>query len=286
MPNLVSHPLHGIGEIVGRRCNGFEIKIRFNHGVTRWVKFNEIIQLKNQDRQSQLPSSPSPELQVCESWQIESKPVDCHQFKARRIIEAFRHGLMPHDCVTDFTYGRDLQLRQIRDWLDNPAQGTNLLIGSYGSGKTHLLHYLHHHLIEQDFAVAHVEVDVDSSPFSRPKKVYHQVVKSLAFKKGGETRDFQWLVREGIRRRLINDHRYFCYLDNNDPVVWNWIEGGESSTKPWENEMNRISKNIYSYLPSLYDYGTAANIYCYLLSSLGWLVTQKPFQTKRTCYSI
>ena len=50
-----------------------------------------------------------------------------------------------------------------------------------------------------------------------------------------------------------------CFTNIED--LWDWIEARESRAKPW---------GFFSLLPGLYDYSTAANIYCYLLSSLGW----------------
>ena len=36
------------------------------------------------------------------------------------------------------------------------------------------------------------------------------------------------------------------------------------------NKWETYERNKYSYLPCLYNYNNVANLYCYLLSSLGW----------------
>jgi hypothetical protein len=65
---------------------------------------------------------------------------------------------------------------------------------------------------------------------------------------------------------LVNSGKDFDHLDYlhwvvsllmqcyDDTSIWNWIEGQPG----------------YYYFPSLYDHGTAANIYCHILSEMAW----------------
>ena len=66
----------------------------------------------------------------------------------------------------------------------------------------------------------------------------------------------------------MRDHRYFEELvgRESDEVLWQWIEARESDARPWRFYYGWA----YDSLPRLYDYSTASNIYCYLLSALGW----------------
>ena len=62
------------------------------------------------------------------------KPLsDDPKFKSRRMVEAFRLGIVPYDCVEEFTFGRDKEIKQINEWLDDPNEGTMLIIGEYGT---------------------------------------------------------------------------------------------------------------------------------------------------------
>ena len=77
---------------------------------------------------------------------------------------------------------------------------------------------------------------------------------------------FRSFLKEALSMGAFGDHLYFKHLrEYGDEKVWDWIEGRESIIRPW-----RSDDWLYPSLPGLYDYSTAANIYCYLLSGLGW----------------
>ncbi len=68
-------------------------------------------------------------------------PPNIERFKSRRMVEAFRLGIVPYDCVSDFIFGRAEEIQILTDWLDQPDSNAMLTVGEYGTGKTHLLHY-------------------------------------------------------------------------------------------------------------------------------------------------
>lgn len=211
---------------------------------------------------------------------IVSLPSKDSKFKSRRMLEAFRLGIVPYDCVGEFTFGRDEEVRKITKWLDASKESTMLIIGEYGTGKTHLLHYAIGHAIQKGFAVAWVEMDPNEAPFYKPKRVYSRLVQNFKYRstQDGQLKGFRSFLKEVLAKGAFKDHLYFKYLDERflefleEEIVWEWIEGKETIPRPveWVETNWGYMKNRYKFLPGLYDYSTAANIYCYLLSGLGW----------------
>ncbi len=253
-PAIVIHPSYGRGEVIGSRANGFELQVRFSAGVVRWVRRDQVefevgvIASRSHPRQA--------------NGLLKKPPY------ARRIIEALRMGIVPDSEVARFTFGRDSEIADLKAWFGDQTDGARFIVGTYGTGKTHLLHYLRTTALQAGYAVALVEMDGSESPFSRPKRVYSQVVQNLEVPVPDKStrQRFRDFIRRVKREGLLNDHPYFKHLQaqTGDDYVWNWIEGREDAHRP------RTEEADYRDLPGLYNFGTAANIYCNLLSGLSW----------------
>lgn len=254
---IVNHPKYGRGEVKQSRYKGFELYVQFQDGLTRWVRLDEVEEMGTSSPliTTLLTSPPTP-------------PTD-EAFKSRRIVEAFRLGIVPHDCVDEFTFGRQDEIELLMDWLNSQEEATLLLVGEYGSGKTHLLNYAYGRALQEGFAVAYVEMDANEAPFHKPKRVYSRLVQTFRYrsKKDQQTKRFRDFLREVLAKGALKDHKYFGKLigRESDETLWDWVEARELIIRPWS-----FYDWIYSCLPGLYDYSTAANIYCYLLNALGW----------------
>lgn len=191
------------------------------------------------------------------------------QFACRKVIEALRLGIVPDSEVRHFTFGRDREIKQLTDWLNerNHNDGVRFIVGSYGSGKTHLLNCLRAHAIRQGYAVASIEIDSQETTFAKPKRVYRQVTQSFRAKlpQSNKIIRFRDFLRYTLSRNLLRDHPYFRFVSDNE-AVWQWIEGHDDAVYPDNDPRNKP--------PKLYPYSNAANIYCNLLSSLGWASQQ------------
>lgn len=122
-----------------------------------------------------------------------------------------------------------------------------------------------------------MELDPQETPFHKPKRIYRHLVKNFRYQtQEGRINRFRDFVKEVVDRGGFTDNIYFSYVkkfERNSPhlqdKIWNWIEAAEAKeVKPlpagyWEDFH-------FQNFPGLYDYSTAANVYCYLLSSLGW----------------
>ena len=249
----VVHPRYGRGVVLQRRHKGFELLVDFD-GVRRWVRIDELQEAEL------LPPIPH----------FSPPPEHDEHFRSRRMIEAFRLGIVPYDCVEDFTFGREREVKRIAQWLSSQSEqsGTMLVVGEYGSGKTHLLHYALGRALREGFAVSWVEMDPNEAPFHKPKRVYRQLIQNMRYPLGGTSLgNFRDFLKRAFSLGALKDHKYFRRImgRESDETLWEWIEARESSIRP-----GSFYDWTYNSLPGLYDYSTAANIYCYLLSALGW----------------
>lgn len=253
---IVNHSKYGHGIVKQSRYKDFELLVQFQDGLTRWVRFDELEQIATTPQIASL-STPLPTLPINEA------------FKSRRMIEAFRLGIVPYDCVEDFTFGRQEESKELMNWLNINNENVLLLVGEYGTGKTHLLHYAYWRALQEGFAVAYVAMDPNEVPFHKPKRVYSHLIQTFRYysKDSNQNKSFRDFIRETITRGVFKDHAYFKHLINkdSDEAVWNWIEALESVIRPYN--LNNLD---YFNLPGLYDYSNTVNIYCYLLSALGW----------------
>ncbi len=307
------HPRYGRGEVIRVRHKGFELQVAFERGLTLWVRRDEVqnsvllppFAVGDRVRHPVFGEGRVVSITPCtysgkktfvikvhfdevglkellqdverlDKVKVESTIDADEKFKYRRMIEAFRLGIVPYDCVEDFTYGRDEEIKQISEWLECSGENVMLVIGEYGAGKTHLLHYAIGRAIYNNFAVAWVEMDPNEAPFHKPKRVYNHLIQNFRYydSQTGQLKRFRDFLKQVLADGAFeDDHLYFkCLVGRDEEIFWEWIEGTESIPKPeeWIENPKGYRVNKYSFLPGLYDYSTAANIYCYLLSGLGW----------------
>ena len=302
---LVEHINYGKGKIQKKRFGGFELYVEFEDGIKKWVRRDEVRFLS---KTSILIKHKLSELKFFKE-----------QFKARQIIEALRLGIVPYKYVEEFTFGREDEIKQIKNWLNNPSVGSLAIVGEYGVGKTHLLEHIYFSALSNNWAVSIVELDPNETSFHKPKIIYQKIISSFRFKsQSGDFREFlkeialstkdknigkycshekfkikeynengnliycplyDIIIREGAD--LCKKCKYY-YLNKNsvtlhigyglkehiylgriiekirngidDEYVWEWIEGKSMA---------------YNY-PQMHSYSTCANIYCYILSGIGW----------------
>jgi len=261
MSDIVIHPRYGRGVVKQTRHKDFKLLVAFDDGIPRWVRMDELAEKGILSSTSYVTTVTPNTLPAFSD----------ERFKSRRMIEAFRLGIVPYDCIEEFTFGREKETDILMDWLNNSEESTLLVIGEYGTGKSHLLHYTYGRALQSGFAVAYIEMDPNESPFYKPKQVYSHFVRTLRFRfvQDNQLKGFRDFLKAAIDRGSFENHIYFRHLIGkmSDENLWDWIEASESSIRPWDTDFRNLN---YFSLPGLYDYSTAANIYCYLLSALGW----------------
>jgi hypothetical protein len=194
-------------------------------------------------------------------------PARVHELRA--LFEAFRLGIVPHGSIVDWTFGRDAEVKAIRDWLADQAYGSLVMEGAYGTGKTHLLEVLYAKAIEMGYAVTRVGFDPSEAPAAFPKRVYRRATQWLRVPYQGGVLSFRDALRVAAERGgadLMSDHPYLG-------VALARVRAGRVGEAEWEEiEGHESAANLVG---GLYDYTTSANIYCNLLSGLGNLVVEQ-----------
>ncbi|OPX17459.1 hypothetical protein BXT86_06360 [candidate division WOR-3 bacterium 4484_100] len=89
---IVAHPIFGEGVIKNRKWDGQEVQVEFYCGLTLWL--------------------PARWLKT-----IEIPNIKLNQISSKRLIEAFRLGIVSHQDVEFFTFCRGYEIAQIKIWL-------------------------------------------------------------------------------------------------------------------------------------------------------------------------
>lgn len=252
----VTHSKWGAGEVVALRHEGLEHQVRFTSGRVHWIRTEDLI--PDGPIEKKLPIAPK-EVAITSS--------SGKAFLARKSIEALRLGIVPQDQIDAFTFGRDDEISKMKDWLLYECDAVRIVLGEYGSGKSHFLNYVYWQALRLGYAVARVELDMNEVAFHRPKRMYARISRTLQYRSSRDSKlqSFNDFVRETLSLGGLQDHHYFRHMAGNTHRVsyWNWIQGVEA-TRPWEPGQFFIGN-----VPALHDAQKAANIYCYLISALG-----------------
>jgi len=249
----VTHPFFGKGEVLGERWNGQELLVHFRIGITVWIPVSRL----SIDRKREIRTP------------VVKRPPRIGDYGKRKILEAFKLGIVPHRSVLDFTYGREEEVEKINNALLRAGKnggGCMIVEGEYGAGKTHFLDYIYLCALNAGFAVSKASLDpFDVTPY-KPRRVYRELTSSFLYRNGKE-KGFRDFVSEVIKSDILKDNRFFCPFEDMNTVdegLWDWIEG-EPNPRWWLSKSKKTRR-----LPLLPSFSTSADNYCYILSSLGW----------------
>ena len=245
---LIEHRTYGKGKILKERYGGFELYVEFEDGIKRWVRRDEIRFLS--------------ETPILVKHKTTRQVLSEEQFKARQIIEALRLGIVPHKYVEEFTFGREGEINKVKKWLHDSNNSSLIIVGEYGVGKTHLLEYIYSVALKDNWAVSMVELDPNEASFHKPRIIYQKIISSFRFRqRNGDFREFLRQIANSPRFYEVESHKYLGRVieeirnNTDDEDIWEWIEGKPSRYR----------------CPPMYEFSTCANIYCYILSGIGWI---------------
>jgi hypothetical protein len=192
-----------------------------------------------------------------------------YDLESRIIIEALRMGGVPHNLADRFTAGRDDEIQQINSFFSDPNSSVILMEGEYGVGKSHMLALISSKALQNGWAVAKIEVDPKETAFHRPKSLYQALTRSFIYKKNGQVHNFFEFIRDIATQPNVHavkklfSHPYFKEVlirweENDDNFgLMEWIAG-------------QGIEGQYSRMPKMHEAQTATNLYCNLISALGW----------------
>lgn len=141
---------------------------------------------------------------------------------ARQIIEVLgQSGTPVPKGVTYYNVGNEsllaaLDRHYFSSYLADGGAVFKLVVGDYGSGKSHFLYCVRDVAWQRGFAVSKVDLSPKECPYDDQKRVYAAVASSLIWHETGElASDENGLARflHGTLRALISSHR----LDLQDP---------------------------------------------------------------------
>lgn len=141
---------------------------------------------------------------------------------ARQIIEVLGQSGTPlSKGVSYYNVGNELLLNAIDShylgsYLADGGAVFKLVVGDYGSGKSHFLYCVRDRAWARNFAVSKVDLSPKESPYDDQRRVYAAVASSIIWHELGDLgEDERGLTRflEGTLRRMISPHG----LDLEDP---------------------------------------------------------------------
>lgn len=143
---------------------------------------------------------------------------------ARQIIETLGQSGTPlSKGVSYYNVGNESLLNAIDShylgsYLSDGGAVFKLVVGDYGSGKSHFLYCVRDRAWSRNFAVSKVDLSPKESPYDDQRRVYAAVASSIIWHELGDLgEDERGLTRflEGTLRRLVNPHG----ADLEDPGV-------------------------------------------------------------------
>jgi hypothetical protein len=99
---------------------------------------------------------------------------------AREIMNQLKSGTTPMDAATYLDGGRDRWYHGMHNYFESAEDGESkvrFIRGSYGDGKTHLMHMVRHFALECGFAVSYTSAE--ETRLDKIDEIYKAIVKNL-----------------------------------------------------------------------------------------------------------
>jgi hypothetical protein len=218
-------------------------------------------------------------------------PADDARHRALIVLEAMRLGVVPRGGVGAYTVGRDAESKSLLSALDpEPGRGGRLrvVVGDYGTGKTHLMECVRQEALERGWAAGSATLDGREITPAHPRRVYSALVRGLTLpgrrEAGGLPALFDALLASGYAPLAVSSRGAHRYLDpalhfygrlGEEPALRDllveWIEGQPGEHSDVLNGLIRGSVPGPSLL-AMPDFRTFAAVYAYLLGGIACLV--------------
>jgi hypothetical protein len=138
------------------------------------------------------------------------------RLEARTVLEALRMGVVSRRVIRHITYGRDKELDHLQTHLQSKPEGScQLLIGGYGTGKSHLCESLAMRLETANYAVGRLELGASHGRPNNPRAVAYEAERAITVHIDG--RRFSGIQDLAVLRRAIRLPRLY-YKKEKDLV--------------------------------------------------------------------
>ena len=287
--SIVNHPLFGRGQMMELRHAGREAAVRFDNGIRAVVPASILSILQSPDS----PLTPPPRPLVASRVEAAPTPAQLQRFAARRTIEALRYGVVPHQRIRELSAGLERERASLQRAFDEVAHSggdVRVILGEYGTGKSHFFELASQEALARNFLVATTSLDVREVPPNRPQRIYNSLVRHLHYPDSSETGTLTPLferllsqpavyapLMERLHGTIFSSVLYNYSLMRGTPgealnALLDWISGEKIYIKAVRDAV--AVKNKEFPIRSLSMMTTSADQYCYLLSGWGWLAAQ------------
>jgi hypothetical protein len=220
---------------------------------------------------------------------------------ARQAIEALRLGVVPTSHLDTYTVGRDIELAVIYLDLESAtrAGGFRVVLGDYGTGKTHFLEMAELLALENGFLATRATMDSREVLPNKPRRIFHQLARGIRYPDDpnfeprglkpllAKAADDVNLIRRWSGKNSPDYHPYLgpalFYLavlpaiENNDDLLerlLDWIEGSEVASNVELGEKLRRTTAARARLYALKDFRTVTHLYTLILGGIAELARQ------------
>ena len=322
----IRHPDWGAGKIVALLRGGRVVRVEFDEMAgTPWdIPQDELtvlnpdgsmpgpVRIKTNEPRIQKGGSPSAEISkdnetgkgpVASADETGIKPEASlkDSVTARQAIEALRLGVVPTSHLDTYTVGRDMELVVVMKDLESAARdgGLRVVLGDYGTGKTHFLEMAELLALESGFLAARATLDSREVVPNKPRRIFHQLARSLRYPADPavEPRGLKPLLEKGamdakiVRQWNSRSHPdYHPYLgpalfymavvsgiDGGEELkerLLDWIEGSEvASNVDLERDLRHLT-GARTRLYALKDFRTVTHLYTLILGGIAELARQ------------
>jgi hypothetical protein len=220
---------------------------------------------------------------------------------AHQAIEALRLGVVPACHLDTYTVGRDMEIHVMLRDLESATEngGLRVVLGDYGTGKTHFLEMVERLALEKGFLAARATLDSREVMADRPRRIYNLLAGGIRYPDDPslERRGLGPLLRKAvgdldlIRRWNRKSHAdYHPYLgpalfymavlpsietcDDLEERLVDWIEGSEVASNMELEDRLRRATGVRKRLYALKDFRTVTHLYTLLLGGIAELARQ------------
>ncbi len=126
-------------------------------------------------------------------------------FKARAALEALRGGIVSRNVIELVAHGRESELETLKNHIESNTGGsTQIIVGGYGVGKSHLLEVMTERLLEDGYAVARLELGSSSERAENPNAVVGAIERSFRVRVQGH--EYSGGEKLCLLRRALKSH--------------------------------------------------------------------------------
>lgn len=224
---------------------------------------------------------------------------------AHQAIEALRLGVVPAFHLNTYTVGRDLELYVVLRDLESAQEdgGLRVVLGDYGTGKTHFLEMAELLALEAGFLATRATLDSSEVVANRPRRIFHRLARGIRYPDdpSQERRGLKPLLQKAatdvklIRRwngKSNPDYHPYLgpalfysavlpatkYADDLEERLVDWIEGSEvASNMELEARLRRVT-TARTRLYALKDFRTVTHLYTLLLGGIAALAREAGYK--------